>query len=924
MSSSDVDRFVRIKALFNRLCDLPAVQRDAALTDAALAADADPEVIDAVRNMLLQTELEDADLAESVQTEVNHLGSDEPSSGDTLGAWTLLEEIGEGGMGKVFLAQRSDGHFEQTAAVKVLSGLPSARALRYLARERQILASLTHPNISRLLDGGSTPGGWPYLVMEYVDGVPIKTWCDEQAVSPQDRVQLLIELCDAVAFAHRQLVIHCDLKPSNILVTRDGRPILLDFGVARHLLDAMTDSDEAAEVLPVEQTATSKAYTPRYASPEQRAMQRVGTASDIYSLGLVLAELLGAGRNSTNELVLDGLPRDLAAIVRRATETEVSARYAGVDALSDDLRRWLNHEPVIAREGDNLYVAGKWLHRNWPWASAGLAFVLVISVFSWQMRAERDRAVASEVAARAVTDFMIDVFQGADPEVAGKRDLPLSEVLDAGRERLAGSLQNQPLVRAEMGGILGSVYQNIGQRNQALAMYEEAIPVARASGDPALLAQLLHKQGYTLYDQEDFPAAEPIVGEAIALRERLAPNSLELVESLRLMGTIQAYLGQEDDAHAQLNRALDLASQLQGPQSTAVARVRTDLARVHTFFDINGQEITRHARAALDIFEREFGANHFHYLNALEFLVIGHSYDNDSEQATVLAHELADKRAALYGVDSYPTAYALFTLAGVMESAGQRLRARPEIERSLAIQTRLDGANAVSHTAPMYRLARIDMSLGRLDSALAGFKALLAIQEALGAEDNLFIEEFEFGIGRIKRLQGDVVAAQQYIQPLLERRQANAATLPYVLLRTQLEMARVLRSQGQLEPAADLLAQIDLSAIGGNDDWRLCDVDMEHALLSAARGRNAEALALFKSAEAHLDRGLGADHPDSWLFRIERAEFLAGTGQAEAARNLAREIRVKAAPSIAEDGLWAQRLNAIIEPADSLDSSTNY
>jgi tetratricopeptide (TPR) repeat protein len=519
---------------------------------------------------------------------------------------------------------------------------------------------------------------------------------------------------------------------------------------------------------------------------------------------------------------------------------------------------------------------------------------------------------------------MIDVFQGADPEVAGKRDLPLSEVLDAGRERLAGSLEGQPRVRAEMGGILGSVYQNIGQRNQALAMYEEAIPVARASGDQALLAQLLHKQAYTLYDQEDFPAAEPIVRDAIALRERLAPDSLELVESLRLLGTIQTYRGQEGDAHALLDRALNLAGRLQGSDSTAVARVRTDLARVHTFFDINGQEITRHARAAMDIFEREFGADHFHYLNALEFLVIGRSYDNDFDQATVLAQELADKRAVLYGVDSYPSAYTLYTLAGVLDHAGQRLRAQSEIERSLAIQTRLDGANAVSHTAPMYRLARIEMSLGRLDSALAGFKALVAIQEELGVEDNPFLEEFEFGIGRIKRLQGDFVAAQHYIQPILDRRQANATTLPYVLLRTQLEMARVLRSQGQLELAGDLLAQLDLTAIGDNDDWRLCDVDMEHALLAAAQGRNAEALALFKSAEAHIDRGLGADHPDSWLMRIERAEFLASKGQVEAARSLAREIQVKAAPSIAEDGLWARQLNAIFELADPPDSLTSH
>jgi eukaryotic-like serine/threonine-protein kinase len=921
MSNSDDDQFVRIKALFNQLCDLSPEQIDAALTDAALAADADHEVIDAVRKMLTHTELDDTHFAEPVWTEVGHLASDEPSSGDVLGAWTLLEKIGEGGMGQVFLARRSDGHFEQTAAVKLLSGVPSARALRYLARERQILASLTHPNISRLLDGGSTPGGRPYLVMEYVDGVPIKTWCDDQAVTTQARVQLLIELCDAVAFAHRQLVIHCDLKPSNILVTEDGRPILLDFGVARHLLDAIADDEVVAENLAADHTATSKAYTPRYASPEQRAMQRVGTATDIYSLGLVLAELLGARRDSSDNWLLDALPRDLAAIVVRATETEVSARYPGVDALSDDLRRWLNHEPVKARQGDNLYVAGKWLHRNWPWAGVGLAFLLTISLFSWQMRAERDRAVASELAARAVTDFMIDVFQGADPEVAGKRDLPLSEVLDAGRERLAGSLQGQPLVRAEMGGILGSVYQNIGQRNQALAMYEEAIPVARASGDQVLLARLLHKQAYTLYDQEDFPAAEPIVREAIALRERLAPHSLELAESLRLLGTILAYQGRRDESHGMLHRALDIARQQQGPEGIAVAQVRIDLARTHVILDINGRESTRHARAALSIFEREFGADHYHYLNALEVLVFGRRADGDFDEAMLLTRELADKRAALYGETSYPVAYALFNLASVLDAAGRRLEALPEIERSLAIQTRLDGPNAISHTSPMYVRAKIEFNLGRLDSAYSSFRELVDLRSPLGMENDMFLTEYNYYLGRIKRQTGDPLAAQPYIEAILRQLHASASPAPYVLLKNQLEMAAILRIQGHLDQAADMLAQIDPASLG-DDDWLLCDTDIERARLAAALGKNAEALALFKSGEARIDRGLGPDHPESWLLRIPRAQFLASTGQVDSARSLAREIQLKAAPSIAEDGLWARQLNAILELADPPDAST--
>jgi tetratricopeptide (TPR) repeat protein len=908
---SNANQFGRIKALFNHISDLPPGKRDAALTEAAFAVD-DHEIIEAVRNMLLQTELEDAHFAEPVQTAVSELASDEPSSGDVLGAWTLLEEIGEGGMGKVFRAQRSDGHFEQTAAVKLLSGLPSPKALQYLARERQILASLAHPNISRLLDGGSTPGGMPFLVMEYVEGTPIHTYCADHDLTTEARAQLMIELCDAVAFAHRQLVIHCDLKPSNIVVTESGRPILLDFGVARQLLDAVADSEEVGEILPADITATSKAYTPRYASPEQRNMQRVGTATDVYSLGLVLAELMGARRDSTGALLLDMLPRDLEAIVLRATASEVSARYSSVDALGEDLRRWLNHEPVKARHGDNLYVAGLWLRRNWHWASIGMVFVMTISLFSWQMRAERDRAVASEQAARAVTDFMIDVFQGADPEVAGKRDLPLSEVLDAGRERLAGSLEGQPLVRAEMGGILGSVYQNIGQRNQALVMFEEAIPIARAGGDKAMLARLLHKQAYTLYDQEEFPAAEPFAREAISLREQQAADSLELAESLRLLGTILTYQGRRDEAHASLRRALDIARQKQGPEGIAVAMVRADLARSHVILDFSGRESTRHARAAMRIFEREFGADHYHYLNSLEVLIFGRRADGDFDEAMLLARELAEKRMVLYGEDSYPSAYALFNLGSVLDAAGRRLEALPEIERSLAIQTRLDGANAISHTSPMYVRAKIEFNLGLLDSAYSSFKDLVAIRTPLGMENDMFLADYQYFLGRIKRHQGEPLAAQPYIEPLLEQHLTSAEAGAYVLLKNQMEMAAILRLQGRLDEAADMLAQIDPASLG-DDDWLLCDTDIERARLAAAQGNNAEALALFKSGEARIDRGLGADHPESWLLRIDRAQFLADIRQTDAALSLAQEILEKAAPSIAADGLWAQQLNALLE-----------
>ncbi|MBK8285991.1 MAG: serine/threonine protein kinase [Ahniella sp.] len=281
------DQFARVKALFDQLCDLPAAEQRAALG----RLQEDGEVL-AELHLLLDKTMANVDHTVQPMLKVLAALAETPCTGDVLGAWTLHEEIGQGGMGKVFLARRSDGQFDQLAAIKLLSGRPSAIEQRYLARERQILASLTHPNIARLYDGGSTPQGQPYLVMEYVQGLQIHRYCDQHGLSLAARLRLIIDVCAAVVYAHQQLIVHCDLKPGNILVTSDGRPVLLDFGVSR-LVDAADwggSTDDA--VLNTNTALTGAAYPPRYASPEQKARGQVGTASDIYSLGLVLTELL--------------------------------------------------------------------------------------------------------------------------------------------------------------------------------------------------------------------------------------------------------------------------------------------------------------------------------------------------------------------------------------------------------------------------------------------------------------------------------------------------------------------------------------------------------------------------------------------------------------------------------------------------------
>jgi serine/threonine-protein kinase len=338
-----------------------------------------------------------------------------PTEGDVLGVWRLAGEIGQGGMGSVFLAERHDGHFQQRAAVKFLRGLPHPEALALFSRERQLLASLTHPNIARLLDGGATPQGQPYLVMEYVEGCHIDEHCRRGGLGVRAILVLFLTACNAVASAHRQMVIHCDLKPSNLLVDGHGRPVLLDFGIAR--LTEQVGAESAGSNPP--------GFTPRYASPEQRAHARVSTASDVYSLGVLLGELLEGASDRGRLSALRR--RELAAIGERARRHDPAERYPTVDALTADIRSFLDRRPVQALHGRAGYGLRKGLARHRSWVAMAAALALLGGGFTYKVVAESRRARAAEQAARQaeassrqVSDFLASIFEGPVTKGSGR------------------------------------------------------------------------------------------------------------------------------------------------------------------------------------------------------------------------------------------------------------------------------------------------------------------------------------------------------------------------------------------------------------------------------------------------------------------------------------------------------------------------
>ncbi len=486
----------------------------------------------------------------------------DPLVGQRLGDYRTTAFLGAGGMGTVYRAVRDDGEFRKEVAVKVVpQALRHPAARERFRTEREILARLDHPGIARLLDGGTTGEGLPYLVMELVLGVPITQFVIERRLSLPEIVALFGAVCDAVHYAHRNLVVHRDIKPSNLLVTADGRPRLLDFGIAR-----LVEADTGA-ALP---TATAlHAVTPEYASPEQMRGETITTSSDVYSLGVLLYELLAGrppyeiDRSRPAEMVrvvceqtppppshaVHALRGDLDSVVLKALAKVPERRYVSADALAADLRAHVRGFPVSARPDSWTYRMGAFVRRN---AKATLAAVLALlgvlgfaatlAVQSARLARERDRAERQAQRAAAVTRFLSRTLAAAHPQTGLGREATVLEALESARAELANGSLDSPDIAAGVRATMAESYAALGR----------------------------------LAD------AEALAREALSIQEReLGEDSLEVAETLRILGDVMRERGNLDEASRLLQRSLGLREAQLGTDHVDVGRVLHELAAVH-------------------------------------------------------------------------------------------------------------------------------------------------------------------------------------------------------------------------------------------------------------------------------------------------------------------------------------------------------
>ncbi len=517
-----------MEAIFQAGVDLPPAEREAYLENQCRG---DPELRDEVFSLLQFDLAEEPPLLDAINAGVANVLGDDPGVGPMLGPYRIEREIGRGGMSVVYLAARADGEFHKRVAVKLIKrGMDTASVIQRLRRERRILAGLEHPSIAHLLDGGTTAEGLPWIAMEYIEGLPIHRFCDERGLSIEERCLLLSKVCDAVAYAHRNLVVHRDLKPSNILIAPDGNPKLLDFGIAKLLSEDEMDGEEPLT------RGRSVLLTPEYASPEQIRRSPVTTASDVYSLGVVLFEILTGqrpyrlanaswqemervvcGGESKKPSAAVGLPArtrrrlagDLDNIVLMAMRKDVARRYGRAEQLAEDLRRHCQGLPVHARRDTLLYRGGKFLRRNWTAAVAGLLIAASLAtgtvIAGRQALAARERFEQLRGFARTV---LVDVqTQLSDiPGTAKARQTLVASVDDYLRHVAAQRPGDDTALATEFATTYLRLGEMQGVTPQAIASFESGRRLLESKGealgpaDSLVLARLRVRAGSTLLD----------------------------------------------------------------------------------------------------------------------------------------------------------------------------------------------------------------------------------------------------------------------------------------------------------------------------------------------------------------------------------------------------------------------------------------
>ena len=798
------ERWERLQDLFSRAVELPENEREAFIT---AETGADKELRDELLELLA------CDVGQSTGPLTHALGAAIDATtrdrrkaliGRVVGNYKLVSILGHGGTGTVYLGERADRQYSAQVAVKIVDSAPvhGDLGMRFRA-ERQILASLNHANIARLLDAGETTEGHPFLIMEYVHGEPVDRYCDRQQLDLGARLNLFLEICNAVQYAHQNLVVHRDLKPANILVTAEGSPKLLDFGIAKLL-----DTGDAAAVLALTRM-NDRLLTPEYASPEQILGRQVTTASDVYALGVVLYELLTGLRpytvpSSASQLELErsicisdpqrpstavrkaieteqpegestigaiALARnlqpdrlhkrllgDIDAIVMRALRKEPQHRYGSVEQLAADVRRFLSREPVLARQGNWIYYSQRFVRRHAVGVSTGaflmlviVAFAVAMSIQNQRIAAERDKAANESKSAQAVSEFMLNVFSAAEPYNAQGREISAREVLEKSGRTVRADRGMNPEVRARLLASIGRAFRRSGDPERSLSYLEDAVHLRRQMPDGGGLpaAEDMSELAVTLRMLGDFPGSDKVLREAMALCDRLGEQKTPIYATLLMnRGRVEFQSGNVLGARRSFEQSLALNRQVRGPNDHEVAVVLLELSQVFMWMD-DTSSVERATRQAVDIFRVATPRLHPDRVLAEtrlgEALLMQNRYDEASE----LFEGSLENQKILFGENSRQVAEVLDSLRHIRAAQGQMAEA--EKFAADALDAMVNALGAEHGYTPYFRTAYASalMKRGKYTEAERELRHSLATLEKTRPADHQYVCSAEHMLGEV-------------------------------------------------------------------------------------------------------------------------------------------------------------------------------
>ena len=796
----DAARWEQVQSIFNAALDTPQADRDA-FVERECGGD---DTLHALVLAMLQEEERGGSLLDRDMSTLANLVLGQPDDAlppqTQFGPYRITRVLGEGGMGVVYLAERDD--IGSNAAVKILrdAWLSPARRLRF-ASEQRTLASLNHPSIARLYDAGTLPDGTPWFVMEYVEGLPLTDYCRARSCTIRERLTLFRAVCDAVLYAHSHAIIHRDLKPSNILVSNDGQVKLLDFGISKQL-DTLEDA--------ADRTHTAlRLMTPAYAAPEQLRGGAVGVQTDVYSLGVVLYELL-AGRTPFDlsrrtpgeaEAIILGRdperpstaahnqaartggtePRasrsewtDLGVLCLTAMHKDLERRYRSVEALSRDVNNYLNGAPLDARPDSIRYRSAKFLRRNWRSVSAAAVAVTAIvglaGFYTVRLTTARNAAIAEAARTQRVQHFMLDLFHGGgDAATAPSDSLRVLTLVDRGALE-ARSLTKDPQVQAELYATLGGIYESLGELNRADTLLDAALTQRRSlrSADSAEIAESMVALGMLRSDQARFDEAERLVRAGLALDKRVLPATHPAIASATAsLGVVLENRGSYAEAITVLGQAIQL-ERVHGDTTPELNETMSELANTHFYL---GHYATSDSinRRVLAMSRKLYGDNHPSVANDLINLgAIQFQWEHYKEAEQYYTQALAIN-VGWYGEDNAEVASDRTMLARALTADSREDEAAALLRRVLTTQERVYGKIHPRVASALNEIGAVALRRKRYDEAADAFSRMIDTYRKVYGDKHYLIGTAMGNLGSVYMAQHDYARAEPLFREAARR-----------------------------------------------------------------------------------------------------------------------------------------------------------